>query len=166
MSASPLSAYITIRTEGALLPADILARIAAGDASLGGLGPASYHLDPSEKIGEATNRAWNRMQARWANFQAERAKLGPADTGTTITRERWLLPLFEELKFGRLQTAKKVEVEGRSYAVSHVWQQVPIHLVGCRLDLDQRTVTAGTQRGFVAKFAQGGAGCSRGVKVG
>ncbi|HEY6340150.1 MAG TPA: N-6 DNA methylase [Bryobacteraceae bacterium] len=146
MSASPLSAYETIRTEGPLLPADILARIASGDTSLGGLDAASYHLDPTEKIGEATNRAWNRLQARWTSFQNERPKLAPADTGTTTTRERWLLPLFEELKFGRLQTAKKIDIDGKSYAVSHAWQHVPIHLVGCQVDLDHRAVVAGTQR--------------------
>lgn len=146
MSARLLSAYASVRTEGALLPADILARIAAGDTSFGGLDPASYHLDPSEKIGEATNRAWNRLQARWATFQTERAKLAPTDTGTSITRERWLLPLFEELKFGRLQLATKIEIDGKSYAVSHSWQHVPIHLVGCQVDLDRRVVVAGAQR--------------------
>lgn len=146
MSACLLSAYASVRTEGALLPADILARIAAGDTSFGGLDPASYHLDPSEKIGEATNRAWNRLQARWATFQTERAKLAPTDTGTSITRERWLLPLFEELKFGRLQLATKIEIDGKSYAVSHSWQHVPIHLVGCQVDLDRRVVVAGAQR--------------------
>lgn len=146
MSARLLSAYASVRTEGALLPADILARIAAGDTSFGGLDPASYHLDPSEKIGEATNRAWNRMQARWATFQTERAKLATTDTGTSITRERWLLPLFEELKFGRLQLATKIEIDGKSYAVSHSWQHVPIHLVGCQVDLDRRVVVAGAQR--------------------
>lgn len=146
MSARLLSAYASVRTEGALLPADILARIAAGDTSFGGLDPASYHLDPSEKIGEATNRAWNRLQARWATFQTERAKLAPTDTGTSITRERWLLPLFEELKFGRLQLATRIEIDGKSYAVSHSWQHVPIHLVGCQVDLDRRVVVAGAQR--------------------
>lgn len=146
MSARLLSAYASVRTEGALLPADILARIAAGDTSFGGLDPASYHLDPSEKIGEATNRAWNRLQARWVTFQTERAKLAPTDTGTSITRERWLLPLFEELKFGRLQLATKIEIDGKSYAVSHSWQHVPIHLVGCQVDLDRRVVVAGAQR--------------------
>jgi hypothetical protein len=146
MSARPLAAYTSVRTEGALLPADILARIAAGDATFGGLDAASYHLDPSEKIGEATNRAWNRLQARWASFQTERAKLTPTDTGTTLTRERWLLPLFEELKFGRLQHAVKVEIDGKSYPVSHSWHHVPIHLVGCQVDLDKRVVTAGAQR--------------------
>ncbi|MCC7176058.1 MAG: N-6 DNA methylase [Bryobacterales bacterium] len=146
MSASPLSAYTTIRTEGALLPADILARIASGDTALGGLDPASYHLDPTEKLGEATNRAWNRLQARWATFQSERARLAPTDTGTSITRERWLLPLFEELKFGRLQLAAKIEIDGKSYAVSHSWQHVPFHLVGCQVDLDRRVGVAGAQR--------------------
>ncbi|MGC8761738.1 MAG: Eco57I restriction-modification methylase domain-containing protein [Bryobacteraceae bacterium] len=146
MSARALSAYASVRTEGALLPADILARIASGDATFGGLDPASYHLDPSEKIGEATNRAWNRLQARWASFETERAKLAPTDTGTTITRERWLLPLFEELKFGRLQLATKIEIDGKSYPVSHAWRHVPIHLVGCQVDLDRRVATSGAPR--------------------
>ncbi|MBK7931786.1 MAG: N-6 DNA methylase [Bryobacterales bacterium] len=154
MSAPLLSAYASVRTEGALLPADILVRIAAGDTSFGGLDPASYHLDPSEKIGEATNRAWNRLQARWATFQTERAKLAPTDTGTSITRDRWLLPLFEELKFGRLQLATKIEIDGKSYAVSHSWQHVPIHLVGCHVELDRRVVVAGAQRSSPHSLSQ------------
>jgi hypothetical protein len=142
MSARTLAAFATIRTEGALLPSDILVRIASGDQSLGGLAPTSYHLEPGEKIGEATNRAWNRLQAAWANFQAAREKLPETDPGTTITRERWLLPLFQLLDFGRLQTAKAEEIGGKSYAISHAWQQTPIHLVGCNVDLDHRIQTA------------------------
>ncbi len=146
MNARPLSSFTSVRTEGALLPPDILARIAAGDTSLGGLDQASYHLPPSEKIGEAINRAWNRLLARWAAFRSDREKLPPGDPGTTITRERWLLPLFEELKFGRLQYVGKIETRDKSYPVSHAWHHVPIHLVGCRVDLDKRAVTAGAAR--------------------
>ena len=58
---------------------------------------------------------------------------------TTDTRERWLFPLFQELGFGRLTAAKPIEVDGRSYPVSHGWNQVPIHLVGSHADLDCRT---------------------------
>ena len=142
MSTRVLAAYETVRTEGAILPADILARIGAGDQSLGGLDPAAYHLAPTEKIGEATNRAWNRLQAAWANFQAAREKLPESDAGTTITRERLLLPLFQLLDYGRLQIAKAEEIGGKSYAISHAWQQTPIHLVGCNVDLDTRIQTA------------------------
>jgi hypothetical protein len=142
MSTRTLAAFSTIRTEGAMLPSDILARVASGDKSLGGLEESSYHLAPGEKIGEATNRAWNRLQAAWANFQSAREKLAGTDTGTSLTRERWLLPLFQLLDYGRLQAAKAEEIGGKSYAISHAWQQTPIHLVGCNVDLDRRIQTA------------------------
>jgi hypothetical protein len=142
MSARTLAAFSTIRTEGAMLPSDILVRVASGDKTLGGLEESSYHLATGEKIGEATNRAWNRLQAAWANFQSAREKLAATDTGTSLTRERWLLPLFQLLDYGRLQAAKAEEIGGKSYAISHAWQQTPIHLVGCNVDLDRRTQTA------------------------
>lgn len=66
-------------------------------------------------------------------------KLSEHDLGTTLTRERWLLPLFRELDYGRLQTATAVEIDGRSFAISHQWGHVPIHLVSFRLDLDKRS---------------------------
>ena len=131
------TAFTTIRTEGAILPPDILSRIAAGDKDLGGLTEGAYHLT-GEKFGEATNRAWNRLQSAWLNFQAARQNLPPGDAGTTITRERWLLPLFQFLDFGRLQISKAHEIGGKTYAVSHAWQNVPIHLVGCNVDLESR----------------------------
>ena len=142
MSTRTLAAFSTVRTEGAMLPSDILVRVASGDRSLGGLDEASYHLAPGEKLGEATNRAWNRLQAAWANFQAAREKLPSTDSGTSVTRERWLLPLFQLLDYGRLQAARAEEIDGRSYAISHAWQQTPIHLVGCNVDLDRRIQTA------------------------
>jgi hypothetical protein len=131
------TAFTTIRTEGAILPPDILNRIAAGDRDLGGLTEAAYHLT-GEKFGEATNRAWNRLQSAWLNFQTARENLAIGDAGTTVARECWLLPLFQLLDYGRLQTAKAQEIGGKAYAISHSWQHVPIHLVGCNVDLDSR----------------------------
>lgn len=133
------STFTTIRTEGAILPADLLQRIAEGDAALGGLTPEAYHLASGEKINEAINRAWNRCLGAWATFQSAAAKLSENDLGTSITRERWLLPLFQELGYGRLVPAKAIEIEGKSYAISHGWQNTPIHLVGLKVDLDKRT---------------------------
>ena len=48
MSTRTLAAFSTVRTEGAMLPSDILVRVASGDRSLGGLDEASYHLAPGE----------------------------------------------------------------------------------------------------------------------
>jgi len=130
------SAFQTVKAEGALLPADLLKRVADGDKEIEGLSPESYHLDPADKINEATNRAWIACRDAWQRFQKQRAELPEADKGTTLTRERWLLVLFRELGYGRLQTAKAFEIEGKTYALSHGWGASPIHLISFRYDLD------------------------------
>jgi hypothetical protein len=139
MRTSTRPTFTTIRIEGAILPPDLLQRIADGDASIEGLTPEAYHLAKGEKINEAINRAWNRALGAWAAFRAAADKLPESDPGTTLTRERWLLPLFAELGYGRLATAKAIEIAGDAYPISHGWQNTPIHLVGFRIDLDTRT---------------------------
>ncbi len=129
--------FLTIRSEGAILPPDLLQRIVAGDRELDGLKADDYHLPKGEKINEATSRAWNRLLGVWASFRAAIEKLPETDPATTATRERWLQPFFQELGYGRLLTAKAIEVEGKSYAISHGWNRTPIHLVSCRVDLDR-----------------------------
>jgi len=131
--------FAAIRTEGAILPADLLQRINNLDAALGGLTPEDYHLPSGVKLNEAINQSWNRMRGAWTAFQTARAKLPDGDPATTATREKWLLPLFNELGYGRLIASKAIEVESKSYAVSHLWQNTPIHLVGAGVGLDQRT---------------------------
>ncbi len=99
------SIFSTIKSEGALLPPDLLKRIAEGGKDLDGLAPESFHLDKSERINEAANRAWSAVKDAWQRFakQREQIKDVDTDTGTSITRERWLLKLFEALGYGRLQ---------------------------------------------------------------
>lgn len=133
------SQFVTIRVEGTILPIDLLRRVSDGDKSLGGLNPTDYHLIETEKLNEATNRSWNRMLGAWAAFKTGLMKLPDSDPKTSPTRERWLLPLFQELGYGRLNTARAVDIDGKSFAVSHLWGSTPIHLVGSAIDLDTRT---------------------------
>ncbi|HEV3049501.1 MAG TPA: hypothetical protein VGX50_04295, partial [Longimicrobium sp.] len=126
----------SIRSEGALLPADFLARLTEPRSQIEGLAPASYHL-AGERLGEAASRAWSRLQGVWTAFRQARERLPESDTGTSLTRERWLLPLFQELGYGRLLTTRALEVDGRTYAVSHLWHHTPIHLVSFRRELDR-----------------------------
>jgi hypothetical protein len=138
MSRSSRSIFQTIRSEGGLLPTDLLQRVAQGDRDLGGVRAEDYHLRDLP-LNEAIVRSWNRLVGAWVQFCDARRDLPEDDPGTTLTRERWLLVLFEELRFGRLQTARAVEIEGKSYPVSHAWDHVPIHLVGCNVPLDRRS---------------------------
>jgi hypothetical protein len=137
MASKSQDLFLTIRSEGAILPPDLLQRIVAGDHELDGLKADDYHLPKGEKINEATSRAWNRLMGVWASFRAAAEKLADTDPGTSVTRERWLQPFFQELGYGRLLTTKAIEIDGKSYAISHGWNRTPIHLVGCHVDLDR-----------------------------
>lgn len=145
--------FSTVRTEGAILPADLLQRIAAGDSSLPGLTPASFHLIEGEKLNEASNRAWNRLQGAWASFHSAWEKLSLTDPAVGTTRDRWLLPLFQELGYGRLQPLKDAFALGdKYYPISHVWGYVPIHMVGYRMDLDKRAAGSPSSHSLVQEF--------------
>ncbi|MGE0309546.1 MAG: N-6 DNA methylase, partial [Acidimicrobiia bacterium] len=134
------SSFGTVRSEGGLLPVDLLLRVSTVDPKLPGLSPAGYHLVEGERLNEAINRSWNRLVGAWSSFRDALANV-PADerTATSVTRSRWLLVLFQELGYGQLQSAKSMEVDGKTYAISHSWGSVPIHLVGARVDLDRRS---------------------------
>ncbi|MFN8176409.1 MAG: N-6 DNA methylase [bacterium] len=91
-----------------------------------------------ERLRDAINRSWSRLLGAWEVFRDGRAKLPSDDRGTTLTRERWLLPLFQELGYGRLVRAPALEIEGRSFSLSHLWGRTPVHLLGCNVTIDRR----------------------------
>jgi len=137
------SIFNTIRTEGAILPAELLQRIVSGDATLEGLKSTDYHLSPSERLNEAATRSWNRLIGVWQTYREILNQLPEESIGTTETRERWLLPLFQELGYGRLQTQKSIEIEDKTYPISHkASEPVAIHLVSFKWDLDKRNPIA------------------------
>jgi hypothetical protein len=111
--------------------------------NLPGLKPEDYHLGAGEKLNEAISRSWTRLLSLWLGFRKAKAALPASDLGTTLTRERWLLQLFQELGYGRLLGASPFEIDEKTYPISHVWQgqhyKVPIHLVSFRADLDKRS---------------------------
>lgn len=137
------SIFNTIRTEGAILPAELFQRIVSGDTTLEGLKSTDYHLSPSERLNEAATRSWNRLIGVWQTYREILNQLPEEAIGTTETRERWLLPLFQELGYGRLQTQKSIEIEDKTYPISHkASEPVAIHLVSFKWDLDKRNPIA------------------------
>jgi hypothetical protein len=129
----------TIKVVGGLLPPQLLERIAAGDSALVGTAPADFHEETPVSLNQAINRAWSALTTRWSTFRAQLAQLPEADRATVLTRDKWLLPLFQELGYGRLSPERAALVaDDRAFAISHRWGHVPIHLVGARRSLDKR----------------------------
>lgn len=139
MARSNREKFISVKIEGALLSPDLLERIVIAPESVEGLAPSDYHLLGNERLNEAINRSWNRLTALWQAFRDTRSQLTENDWATGITRERWLLPMFQELGYGRLVPTKAETIGSKTYPISHSWQNSPIHLIGCRVPLDRRT---------------------------
>jgi SAM-dependent methyltransferase len=129
--------FVAIHSEGGLLPAALLTRVAALDGDLDAIGAEAYYLAPGEKLNDAVTRSWNRILGLWESITQTLADGG--DLSAADTRKQLLLPLFQELGYGHLEASGGLSIAGRSYPISHVWQRVPIHLLGTGTDLDRRS---------------------------
>ena len=133
------SDFQTIRSEGGLLPPDLLRRVLDPREKLAGTHPEDYGLPPSERLNDIITQSWNRLRKHWAEFRTGVATLPGSEVGTGLTNEKWSLPLLRELGFGLLPTSAGPEVGGRTYAINRFFGPVPVHLVGCGVSLDKRS---------------------------
>src|SRR3990172_4729639 len=129
--------FQTIRSEGGLLPPDLLRRVLDPAAKLEGTRPEDYGLPQGERLNEVITQSWNRLRKHWVEFQAATANLPEGEPATGLTNDKWSLPLLRELGFGLLPTSAGPQVGGRSYAINRFFGPVPVHLVGCGLSLDR-----------------------------
>ena len=150
-----------VSTVGALLSREFLDRMANNDPKLPGMDAADFELAPSERPRDAVTRSWNRLVSVWTAFRRAEETLASAnDKATRLTRERWLLPLLNELGFASLDAVQSLtpDADGKSYAISHEWRgRVPIHLMGWRTPIDRRTpglrgAAAASPHGLVQEF--------------
>src|SRR5262245_16040007 len=142
--ARPPADFETIRSEGGLLPTDLLRRVLDPRAELEGTRPEDYGLPPGERLNEAITQSWNRLRKHWADFRTATVNLPEGEAATAVTNDKWSLPLLRELGFGLLPTSAGPEIGGRTYAISRFFGPVPVHVIGCGLSLDRR---AAGQRG-------------------
>jgi hypothetical protein len=121
--------YPSIRIEGAILSPDILDRL---DDALGQR-PADFGLEGSAKVKDEIARAWADAQDYWRIFQRKLETLKPEAPATTETRNLWVTPLLGLLGYQLEYQAKGVELNGKTYAISHRVTNrghTPIHIIG------------------------------------
>jgi hypothetical protein len=149
--------FETIRSEGGLLPPDLLRRVLDPKEKLIGTRPEDYALLEDERLNEAVTQSWNRLRKHWAQFRSAAASLPEGEAATGLTNDKWTLPLLRELGFGLLPISPGPEIAGRTYAVNRFFGPVPIHLIGCGLSLDRRAAgvrgaAAANPHGLVQEF--------------
>ncbi|WP_199729329.1 DNA methyltransferase [Micromonospora sp. M71_S20] len=143
--------FSAVHTIGGLIPADMLVRIAEGK-DVSGAKPADYRVIGSRSVRDDAERHWDYLKSVWKELRdrlpvAPEAE-APADaTGLAVTQ--WLEPLFGEgLGFGRLTALGATGITSddgaKTFAISHRWNHVPIHLAPWNAALDKRPAGAGS----------------------
>ena len=148
----PRQEFQTVRSEGGLLPPDLLRRLLDRHSSLSGTRPEDYGLSPGDRLNEVITHSWNRLRRHYGEFRAAAANLPEGEAATGLTNDKWSLPLLRELGFGFLPASAGPEIGGRTYAIRRFFGPVAVHLVGRGLSLDRR---AAGQRGAAAANPHG-----------
>jgi len=128
-----------VQIEGNLIAADMTSLLLTG--SIKGQAPEDFGFAKTDKLADEIASAWGDAKAYWASLQRQLARLPADDQATSVTRE-WAVPLLRSLGYNPIYTAKAEVVEGQTYAISHRAEpgdvKPPIHIIGCRLEIDKR----------------------------
>jgi len=125
--------FTTIKSEGGLIPFDILEKIYTGD--INGQAARDFGVESGSVLDEIS-KAWKAARTFYSSFRLRLERLKPEDSTVRDTREQWIIPLLESLGFPKVTYfAKADEVAGKTYAISHRAnddrESLPIHIVGC-----------------------------------
>jgi methylase of polypeptide subunit release factors len=136
----------SIRLEGSILSADILDAIERGDRSH--QAAKDFGLDPTAKVKDEIADAWAAARAYWSAYQVKISRLREGTTGTTETRNQWMVPLLGLLGY-QLSLAESETIQGKTYRISHrdtTRDQLPVHLLGWHESLDRRSTVPNAPR--------------------
>lgn len=132
--------WVGLQIEGNLIAPDLTAELLAG--AVKGQASENFGFDKSDKLADEIAIAWGDAKAYWAAFQRMLARLPEEETATSITREFWVVPLLRSLGFDPVYVRNAEIVDGQTYAISHRAEigehKPPIHVIGCRIDLEKR----------------------------
>ncbi|MGI6401834.1 MAG: Eco57I restriction-modification methylase domain-containing protein [Thermoguttaceae bacterium] len=131
--------FRNVRVEGGLLSNEMLAKIAANAPTVPGLRPQDYSDRPNARLNELATNAWTELKDYWQDFQERRRELPDDDFGVTLTRSKWLLPLFKKLEMYPDYIHGGVEIDGHEYLITHkVAEPVALYLDSFRQDLEKK----------------------------
>lgn len=136
-----------IQIEGNLIALDMAADISQGEIK--GQSVGDFGFGKNANLEDEIALAWGDVKAYWTSFQRRLNRLDAGDAATSLTREYWAIPVLEVLGYQPDYLARARVVDGQTYAISHQVEagedRTPLHILGCRLDLEKRPPT-GTPR--------------------
>jgi hypothetical protein len=132
--------FPSIDIQGSILSADLLGKIRAEQASF----QAGKDFKPdysSSQLKEEISLAWQEAKGQWKIFQSKLQRLKEGDSGTTETRNFWMLPLMSNLGYNLHYAKEAEELNGKSFFISYRdanLENFPLYVAGFNESLDKR----------------------------
>lgn len=136
--------YASINIQGNIISSEILDKIRA-EEKFKYQSPEAFGLSRTASLRDEVGLAWSILRTHWQAYKKRLETLPKGDTGTSLTREKWILPLLTELGY-EVGIQKAQQINGKSYAISHAANNrdnFPLHIMGYRDSLDKRRETGG-----------------------
>lgn len=135
--------YSAINIQGNIISGEILEKIRIEDIRHQTQG--DFGLDKNISIRDEIGIAWAAARAHWTAFKLRRERLKDKDTGTSETRQSWMMPFLRELGY-ELEKSSAEIINDKTYAISHRavnMDKFPVHIVGINQSLDKRAEVGG-----------------------
>lgn len=130
--------FSSIDIQGNIVSSDILTKIKNDDIRF--QKASDFGLDTNTPLRDEIGIAWSAAQAHWKAFSLRRDRLKDKDSGTSETRQSWMVPFMRELGYD-IESAKSYVINEKTYAISHKAinrDGFPIHIAGINQSLDKR----------------------------
>ena len=136
--------FTSINIQGNIISSEILDKIRS-EEKFKHQTPEAFGLSRTASLRDEIGHAWSIMRTHWQAYKKRLESLPTNDTGTSLTRERLIIPLLAELGY---ETSRQnaQQINGKSYAISHGAanrDMFPIHIMGFKDDLDKRRESGG-----------------------
>lgn len=136
--------FSSINIQGNIISSEILDKIRA-EEKFKHQSPEAFGLSKTASLRDEIGMAWSIMRAHWQAYKVRLENLPKGDTGTSLTREKLIIPLLAELGY-EVSIQKAQQINGKSYAISHGAtnrDMYPIHIMGYNDLLDKRRENSG-----------------------
>lgn len=132
--------FPSIDIQGSIIAADLLSQIRAEQASFqqGKDFKAEY---THSKLKDEISFAWQEAKGQWIIYKSKLNRLKEGETGTSETRNFWMIPLLSNLGYNLSFNRQSEEINGKIYPISHADSNLdafPVYIGGYHESLDKR----------------------------
>ena len=138
--------FSSINIQGNIISSEILDKIRS-EEKYKFQTPEAFGLARSASLRDEIGMAWSIMRTHWQAYKKRLETLPQGDSGTSLTREKLIIPLLIELGY-QMGLQRSQLINGKSYTISHSAtnkDDFPIHIMGYNDNLDKRRDT-GSQK--------------------